>query len=77
MSDRYTVGSVTGWKIDQAHPARAGDSKRTPTVIWYVHDSALCHRTVKEFRRRGAHHAEPEQAARALAARMNAEDGAT
>lgn len=38
---RYTVGSVTGSKIDGSSPAMGGGTKPLPT-LWYVHDSAFC-----------------------------------
>jgi hypothetical protein len=70
---RFRVGSVTGWLINQRTPSRAGDSRRTPTVIWYVADSADCFHTVREFRAWGGKNAEPEQAARAFADQLNRE----
>ena len=45
---RFTVGSVTGWPISDrtSRPNYA----RPVVSIWYVHDSAFCHRIMAEFR---------------------------
>lgn len=77
MNERFRVGSVTGWKIDQRSPKRAGDSRHTPTTFWYVTDSADCFHVVREFR--NANNGKPggrvdaETEARKYAKRLNRE----
>jgi hypothetical protein len=75
VAERFTAGSVTGWLINQASPKRAGDSRHTPTTIWYVHDSADCFHTVREFRNsnngKAGGRVDAETEARKLAARLN------
>jgi len=66
MSERYTVGSVTGFS-----PGYGGGRK--PTTVSYVYDSAWCYRIVAKFW--GS--TKPERAlapARELARRLNEEE---
>ena len=42
---RFTVGSVTGWAINQGTSSQG----HAPVSIWYVLDSAYCHREVACF----------------------------
>jgi hypothetical protein len=68
---RFRVVSVSGWNINsQAAP---GNGHKTPATIWYVLDSANCHRIEREFRRqgnRGWRITDPEASARAYAAEL-------
>ena len=77
MPERFTVGSVSGWKIDQRNPSRAGDSRHTPTTFWYVHDSADCFQIVREFRNsnngKAGGRIDGETEARKFAAKLNRE----
>jgi hypothetical protein len=64
MSDRYTVGSVTGWVIG---PTAGAGGRHTPATKWYVHDSAYGYRPVAVFERINS-----ERRARQYAADLNA-----
>ena len=74
-SPRFTVGSVTGWKIRQE--GRASGQRRTPTTFWYVHDSANCFHTMGEFingnNGKPGGRIDAETEARKLAAKLNRE----
>jgi len=47
---RFTVGSVTGWRIT---PEAGRQHSRPPATIWYVYDSAYCYKPLAEFFPRG------------------------
>jgi hypothetical protein len=72
---RYTVGSVTGCYIPIDGSTIGPGSKET--TIWSVHDTGYMCKLVEEFRgsyRRGGKARSAEERARALAAKLNAED---
>jgi hypothetical protein len=77
VNERFRAGSVTGWKIDQANPKRAGDSRHTPATFWYVTDSADCFHVVREFHNsfngKAGGRVDAETEARKLAAKLNRE----
>lgn len=47
MAERFTVGTVTGYKITPGAGSRGGGG-RPPLTLWSVHDTAYCHRTLYE-----------------------------
>jgi hypothetical protein len=75
IPDRYTVGSVTGYRYMTVIPYVAHDAasgNRHPITTWYVYDRYFCHEPVAHFdnRRQWAPGTEdddhPGRAARAL-----------
>jgi hypothetical protein len=62
---RFTVGSVTGGRIEaDAPPSSGGGNRNRPLpTLWYVHDAAYCYRVVLETWK--------EHEARQLAHRLN------
>ena len=72
---RYRVGSVTGWKVTTTS-AKAGDSRHVPTTIYYVHDTALCYRIVREFIGRARARKPADERAQDLADELNAAEDA-
>lgn len=77
-TNRYRVGTVTGWPITPTtlHSTRA--YRRKPTTIAYVLDSAYCYRLVDEFTRRnvGLGLTTALEVAQAYADRLNEEENA-
>jgi hypothetical protein len=78
-SERYVVGSVTGYPITATTIANGRNATRRPRSVWYVWDRAYGYEIVGEFRtvtRKGGRSGEKidgETQARALAERLNAE----
>jgi hypothetical protein len=76
MKPRYTVGTVTGWPINEQTmnaTTRSINPRSKPPTIAYIYDSAYCYEPVWVFFR-GVAGKNPEESAQAYADLLNAEE---